>query len=55
VDDDFIEDVKGKVRDAAQALHQSNMPAAPAPAKCHKCDYRGLCAAGIAAASQTNS
>lgn len=55
VDNDFIEDVKGKVRDAAQALHQSNMPAAPAPAKCRKCDYRGMCTAGTSAASTTTS
>jgi DNA helicase-2/ATP-dependent DNA helicase PcrA len=46
VDDDFIEDVKRKVRDAARALHQSHMPAAPTPAKCRKCDYLGLCTAG---------
>jgi len=53
VDNDFIEDVKGKVRDAAQALHRSNMPAAPTPAKCRKCDYRGLCTAGASAAKST--
>lgn len=55
VDDDFIQDVKNRVRDAAQALHQGNMPATPTTAKCRKCDYRGMCSAGTAASSPTTS
>ena len=40
VDDDFIADVKAKVRDAAQALRSGKMPTAPAAKKCGACDYR---------------
>ncbi len=50
VDDDFIDDVKSKVRDAAEALRTATLPAAPAPKKCGACDYRGMCTAGRAAA-----
>ena len=50
VDDDFIADVKAKVRDAAQALRSGALPAVPAPKKCGTCDYRGMCAAGRTAA-----
>jgi DNA helicase-2/ATP-dependent DNA helicase PcrA len=46
VDEDFIGEVKRKVRTAARALRESDMPATPAPAKCCKCDYRGICTAG---------
>ncbi len=46
VDDDFIDDVKSKVRDAAEALRTATLPAAPAPKKCGACDYRGMCTAG---------
>jgi DNA helicase-2/ATP-dependent DNA helicase PcrA len=46
VDDDFIDDVKIKVRDAAQALRQGNMPPLATVAKCRKCDYGGMCSAG---------
>jgi DNA helicase-2/ATP-dependent DNA helicase PcrA len=51
VDDDFIADVKVKVHDAAQALRTSALPTAPAPMKCSRCDYRGMCTAGRAAAA----
>jgi len=51
VDDDFIEDVKKNVRDAAQALRDGSMPATPTAAKCSKCDYRGMCTAGVNATS----
>lgn len=50
VDDDFIADVKSKVRDAAEALRTATLPTAPAPKKCGTCDYRGMCTAGRAAA-----
>jgi DNA helicase-2/ATP-dependent DNA helicase PcrA len=46
VDDDFIDDVKIKVGDAAQALRQGNMPPLPTVPKCRKCDYGGMCSAG---------
>jgi DNA helicase-2/ATP-dependent DNA helicase PcrA len=48
VDDDFISDVKSKVRGAAEALRTATLPAAPAPKKCGTCDYRGMCTAGRA-------
>jgi DNA helicase-2/ATP-dependent DNA helicase PcrA len=50
VDEDFISDVKAKVRDAADALRTATLLAAPAPKKCGTCDYRGMCTAGRAAA-----
>jgi DNA helicase-2/ATP-dependent DNA helicase PcrA len=53
VDDDFIADVKVKVRDAAAALRSGTMPMAPAPKKCAVCDYRGMCSAGRAVATGT--
>jgi DNA helicase-2/ATP-dependent DNA helicase PcrA len=49
VDDDFLNDVEVEVRRAADALRQSNLPAAPASKKCTGCDYRGMCTAGRAA------
>ena len=51
VDDDFIDEVKSKVRDAAEALRTATLPTAPAPKKCGTCDYRGMCTAGRAAAA----
>jgi DNA helicase-2/ATP-dependent DNA helicase PcrA len=50
VDDDFLADVKMKVRDAASALRTSTLPANPSAKKCKGCDYRGMCSAGRAAA-----
>jgi DNA helicase-2/ATP-dependent DNA helicase PcrA len=49
VDDEFIADVKDKVRDAAKALRTGAMPVAPATKKCGACDYRRLCTAGVKA------
>lgn len=49
VDDDFIADVKVKVRGAADALRRNNLPPVPAPKKCAACDYLGMCTAGRAA------
>jgi DNA helicase-2/ATP-dependent DNA helicase PcrA len=51
VDDDFIADVKTKVRDAADALRRAALPTAPAPKKCGACDYRGVCTTGHTAAA----
>ena len=50
VDDDFISEVKSKVRDAADALRTATLPTVPTPRKCGACDYRGMCTAGRAAA-----
>ena len=52
VDDDFIQDVKTRTRDAATALRTGALPAAPAAKKCATCDYRGMCTAGRAVATQ---
>ena len=48
VDDDFIADVKIKVREAAEALRTNDLPATSSPKKCKACDYRGMCTAGRA-------
>lgn len=45
VDDDFVEDVKHRTRDAATALRSGQLPAAPSPKKCASCDYKGMCSA----------
>ena len=50
VDDAFIDDVKSKVRDAAEALRTATLLPVPAPKKCGTCDYRGMCTAGRAVA-----
>jgi len=50
VDDDFLEDVKTRTRDAATSLRTGTLPAAPTAKKCRSCDYRGMCTAGRAAA-----
>ncbi|MFZ5541694.1 MAG: ATP-dependent helicase [Pseudomonadota bacterium] len=49
VDDDFIDDVKTRTRDAAAALRSGTLPPAPAARKCAACDYRGMCTPGRAA------
>ncbi|HVJ27651.1 MAG TPA: ATP-dependent DNA helicase [Vicinamibacterales bacterium] len=51
VDDDFIAEVKTKVRDAAAALRTGAFPSAPLPNKCGHCDYLSMCTAGRATAS----
>ena len=53
VDDDFIADVKIKVREAAEALRTGMLPAVPAPKKCATCDYCGICTVGRAVAAIT--
>lgn len=55
VDDDFINDVKSKARDAAQALRQGNMPTTESAAKCRQCDYRGMCTAGAKAVAASST
>ncbi|KAB2922172.1 MAG: ATP-dependent helicase [Bacteroidetes bacterium] len=54
VDDDFLEEVKTRTRDAATMLRTGTLLAAPTARKCTSCDYRGMCTAGRAAA-QTKS
>jgi DNA helicase-2/ATP-dependent DNA helicase PcrA len=46
VDDDFIDDVKKQVRDAAEGLRLGALPARPSEKKCKACDYRGMCSSG---------
>jgi DNA helicase-2/ATP-dependent DNA helicase PcrA len=46
VDNDFIEDVRNKTRDAAAALRSGTLPATPTTKKCTACDYRGMCTVG---------
>jgi len=46
VDDDFIADVKVKVRSAAASLRTGTLPPTPTSAKCGACDYCGMCTAG---------
>lgn len=50
VDDDFINDVKQDVLGAAESLRNGRLTAQPSSKKCSKCDYRGMCTAGRAAA-----
>jgi DNA helicase-2/ATP-dependent DNA helicase PcrA len=46
VDDDFLNDVRVEVRQAADALRAGNLPPIPVRKKCSGCDYRGMCTAG---------
>ena len=46
VDDDFIADVKDKVKDAATSLRQGNLKPAPSQLTCGNCDFRRLCPEG---------
>ena len=52
VDDDFIEDVKTRTRDAANALRTGALPTVPGAKKCGSCDYRGMCTAGRTATAK---
>jgi DNA helicase-2/ATP-dependent DNA helicase PcrA len=46
VDEDFMNDVKAKVRQAAEGLRLDVMPPTATLEKCRKCDYRGMCTEG---------
>ena len=46
VDDDFLQEVEGKVLNAAMALRRNNLTASPELRKCSGCDYRGMCNSG---------
>lgn len=48
VDDDFIDDVKRDVRQAAQALRDNRLPPKPSAKTCGQCDYCNLCSASAA-------
>lgn len=49
VDDDFIADVRTKVREAAQCLRSGNLFPQASASKCTSCDYRGMCTPGAQA------
>lgn len=46
VDEAFIDDVKRKVAEAANALRTGTFPSASHPSKCSGCDYLRMCVAG---------
>ncbi len=48
VDEDFIEDVRNKTREAAAALRAMNLPPEPSVSKCRRCDFSSLCSASRA-------
>ena len=43
VDEDFIDDVRKRIRAAATAIRTSKFPQRPTPSKCGKCDFCRLC------------
>lgn len=43
VDEDFLDNVRTKVKSAADALREGVLSPAPAPKKCANCDYRRMC------------
>ena len=43
VDQDFIDDVQGRVHEAAKALRDGELKPAPAVKKCRSCDFNGIC------------
>jgi len=45
VDEDFLAEVKAKVRGAADVLRKGTLAPAPGVAKCGGCDYRRMCSA----------
>ncbi len=47
VDDDFIAEVKARVKSVATALRDNEMTATPSPYKCGKCDYRAMCSKAV--------
>ncbi len=55
IDEDFIKDVKSKIKKAAAALRTGSLTVDPHPKKCGACDYCGLCTVGRQTATATNS
>lgn len=47
VDDEFIDDVKRDVREAAAALRKNELPPMPNLRGCSQCDYRNLCSSAL--------
>ncbi len=47
VDEDFLGDVKDKVKGAALALRHGELIPAPTLSKCGTCDYQRMCSAAI--------
>ncbi|HEY4217011.1 MAG TPA: ATP-dependent DNA helicase [Gemmatimonadaceae bacterium] len=47
VDEEFIEDVKRDVRNAAASLRAGDLSPKPEPKKCQACDYCRMCTAGL--------
>lgn len=45
VDQDFINDVKGHVQEAAQTLRDGKLKPTPTVKKCRSCDFNGVCSA----------
>ena len=48
VDEDFIDEVRDKTREAATALRAMDLPPAPTVLKCRQCDFSSLCSASRA-------
>lgn len=48
VDKEFIDDVKARTKNAANALRVGTLAPDPQAAKCAKCDFLGMCSAGRA-------
>lgn len=48
VDDDFVADIQGRVRVAAEDLRQNNLSPTPTKKKCKDCEYPGMCSACVA-------
>lgn len=46
VDNDFVDEVKEVVRDAAEALRAGNLEPRPVLATCKACDYQRMCTVG---------
>ena len=47
VDEDFIEDVRQKTKQGADALRSMNLLPAPSRPKCQQCDFTSLCSASM--------
>lgn len=48
VDEEFINDVRKKTREAASALREMRLEPAPTAQKCRQCDFSSLCGASLA-------
>lgn len=48
VDDEFIDDVRKKTKEAATALRKMDLLPAPTALKCQRCDFSSLCSASSA-------